>query len=280
MIKLGPEKAVYSVLLPEVKELLSQNLSDFYVHSAEKSQLDQMRWDAIGEFRSWIRDIVDLREFEFAYPTYGVTTAIDQWLIDNPNKVQTFAGEYGWVGEQRESTFDKQQVATTAYVSNPFSATGNFHTNHETLELPTFLDCAFVGTTKKKKLEITSNIKTIAFSFSKSFSVNLFRTGFVFSKNKIPALHTLMSYNYYSLSSVAVSRLLMKNFSVDYIYNKFRPTQLEICKENDLTPSDCVFLATSTDPKYDHYKRNDGTNRLCLSREYEKRGLGSFNLSI
>ena len=71
----------------------------------------------------------------------------------------------------------------------------------------------------------------------------------------------------------------MKNFSVDYIFNKFRPTQLEICRENNLTPSDCVFLATSTDPDYDHYKRGDGTNRICLSREYERRGLGTFNLS-
>lgn len=280
MIKLGPEKAVYSVLLPEVKELLSQCVSDFYMHSADKEQLDQIRWDAIGEFRSWVKDIVDLSEFEYAYPTYGVTTAIDQWLIDNPNKVQTFPGEYGWVSEQRKSTFDNSQTAATAYISNPFSSNGNFHTRHETLELPTFLDCAFIGTTKKNRLEITPNIKTIGFSFSKGFSVNLFRTGFVFSKNKIPALHTLMSYNYYNLSSIAVSRLLMKNFSVDYIYNKFRPTQLEICEENNLNPSDCVFLATSTDPKYDHYKRSDGTNRLCLSREYERRGLGSFNLNI
>jgi hypothetical protein len=41
MIKLGPEKAVYSVLLPEVKALLSQHVSDFYMHSAEKEQYEE-----------------------------------------------------------------------------------------------------------------------------------------------------------------------------------------------------------------------------------------------
>jgi hypothetical protein len=280
MIKLGPEKAVYSVLLPEVKELLTKSISEFYIHVGDRDYLNQTRWDAVGEFKYWIKDIVDLSEFKCAYPTNGVTGAIDQWLIDNTTKVQTLIGEYGWVSEQRESTFDDTQIATSAYISNPFSATGNFHNNHKQLQLPTLLDCAFIGTTAKYRIELSSNIEQIAFSFGKGFGVNSFRTGFVFSKNKITALETLMNFNYYNLMSVSVGRILMKNFPVDYVYNKFRPTQLEICEQNNLTPSDCVFLATSTDSKYDHYKRRDGTNRICLSREYEHRGLGSFDLRI
>jgi hypothetical protein len=278
MIKLGQEKAVYSVLLPEVKKLLTESISEYYIHTADKERLDKFRWNTVGKFKYWVKDIIDLSEFKHAYPINGVTGAIEQWLLDNSGNIQQLPGEYGWAKIQRPWIGDSDTPMESAYISNPFSANGSFHDMHKNIELPTLLDCAFIGTTKKNKIDITPNIKAIAFSFSKGFSVNLFRTGFLFSRDPIPALDVWLGFNYYNYASMNVADKIMDNFAVDYIYNKFRPTQLEICEENDLNPSDCVFLATSTDSKYDHYKRGDGTNRLCLAREYERRGLGSFVL--
>lgn len=280
MITLGQEKAVYSLLLPEVKALLEKDIvSNFYVHTADKERLDKFRWETVGKFKWWVKDIIDLGEFTHAYPINGVTGAIEQWLLSNSGKVRQLPGEYGWLQIQRPWV-DDNLPSTTAYISNPFSATGSFHQRHLDMKLPTLLDCAFIGSTQKQRIELSPNISAVAFSFSKGFSVNLFRTGFLFSKEPIPALDVWLGFNYYNYLSMHVSRTIMDNFPVDYIYNKFRATQLEICEENNLVPSDCVFLATSSDSKYDHYKRGDGTNRLCLSREYEKRGIGTFSASI
>jgi hypothetical protein len=206
----------------------------------------------------------------------GVTGSLEQWLLDHPENIYQLPGEYGWLKIQRPWIGDDSQPIATAYISNPFSATGNFHEAYKDIDLPTLLDCAFISSTAKKKIEITPNIRAIAFSFGKGFSVNLFRTGFLFSKDPIPALDVWIGYNYFNTIGLEVSRRIMDNFPVDYVYNKLKDAQKDICEENKLTPSDCVFLATSTDSKYDHYKREDGTNRLCLSREYVKRGYGTF----
>ncbi len=276
MILLGPEKAVYSVLLPEVHDILTDSASSFYIHTGDKDRLDILRTTVIDKFRKWVVDIADLSDFPYAYPTNGVTHALDQWLLLDSGNVSQFPGEYGWLSTQKPSIGDIAIPATRAYVSNPFSATGNYHNNCNT-ELPTLLDCAFVGSTSKQKITIQDNIDTITFGFSKGFGLNLFRIGFVFSKKPIPPLETMMNFNYFNYGSMIIAGKVMDNFSVDYVYNRFRDTQLIICDENDLTPSDCVFLATTTNPAYDMYKRGDGTNRLCLSREYAKRGLGSFS---
>jgi len=278
MITLGKEKAVYSVLLPEVDNLLTKSISNFYVHTADKDQLDRSRYDTVGQFRVWAKDIVDLSEFNYAYPVNGATQAIEQWLLDHPGNIFQYPGEYGWLKIQRPWIDTSPLPFETSYISNPFSATGNFHTRHESVQLPTLLDCAFIGTTEKRKINLTPNIKSVAFSFSKGFSVNLFRTGLLFSRDPIPALEIWLGFNYHNIVAMHVMRLIMDNFPIDYVYNKFRNTQLEICNENNLTPSDSVILATSVLNEHDHWKRGDGTNRLCLSREFNKRGLGTFNL--
>lgn len=276
MLKLVPSTAVYSLLLPEVKEILTEQIHEFYIHPANGHKLETFLKTTITTFRDWVKDIVELSEFPYAYPINGVTGGIDQWMLDNLSNISLLSGEYGWPKVQRPWIGDNTIPIKAAYISNPFSATGSFHQLHKNIELPTFLDCAFVGSTMKKKINITENVKIIAFSLSKGFGVNLFRTGFLFSKDKIPALETWLHYNYHNMVSISVARRIIDTFPVDYTYNRFRDTQLEICREYDLNPSDCVFLATSEDPKYKKYKREDGTYRLCLSREYADRGLGTF----
>jgi hypothetical protein len=212
MIKLGPEKAVYSVLLPEVKHILTEVISEYYIHTANKERLDKFRWDTIGKFKYWVKDIIDLSEFKHAYPVNGATGAIEQWLLDNLGNIHQLPGEYGWAKVQRPWIGDSSKPLETAYISNPFSATGSFHKLHTNIELPTLLDCAFIGSTDKKRIDITDNIKAIAFSFSKGFSVNLFRSGFLFSKDPIPALDVWLGFNYYNYVGMNVAHKIMNNF--------------------------------------------------------------------
>ena len=51
------------------------------------------------------------------------------------------------------------------------------------------------------------------------------------------------------------------------MWKKYREKQLEVCKEYDLTPSDCYFLATTKDPYYKERRRmrwNDNA-RICIT---------------
>lgn len=276
MIQLGPEKAVYSILLPEVKAVLTDSIKEFYVHSANKEYLNNNRQRIIKNFRCWIKDIADLSEFHYAYPISGITESINQWLIDYPGSVELLDGEYGWINVQRPHMIGDN---TSKYISSPFSATGDFlSTNKIESTLPTFLDCAFVGSTAKTQITIPKNVQCIAFGFSKGFGVNLFRTGFLFTRTKHKSLDTWLGPNYHNVVGMHVADKIMQNFDVDYVYNKLRSTQLQICSDNNLTPSDSVFIAKSTDVTHEYYKRGDGTFRICLSREYVMRGLGSFYL--
>lgn len=280
MLTLGQEKAVYSILLPEVKKQLdSITLSSNYVHTADKDKLDALRTTVEGKFRHWVADIVDLAEFPYGYPVNGATHGIDYWLLANASSaIQQGPGEYDWARIQRPDIEITTTPSTRAYISNPYSATGNFDHRHLAYNVPMLLDCAFVGTTRKQKIELPDSVEAVTFSLSKGFSLNLFRSGFIFSKQPIKSLETLSRFNYFNYPALVVADVVLSNFEVDYVYNKLRPIQEDICYEYRLTASDCVFLATSSDPMYDHWKRGDGTNRLCLSREYAKRGLGSFDL--
>ena len=281
MIHLGKEKAVYSVLLPEIKEQLTKSLSDLYIHTANDKFLSLLREETIANFREWVKDIVDLEDFPYAYPVNGATHGIDQWLIENKDSpIQQGSGEYQWAKMQRPDIEVTNYPSTRAYVSNPYSATGNFDGRHLTYNVPMLLDCAFVGATMKRKIFVGSNVEAVTFSLSKGFSLNLFRCGFIFSRQPIAALESLMSFNYFNAPSVFIMNDIIKNFAVDYVHEKLKGVQKEICDEYSLTPSDCVFLATSTNPIYDHWKRGNGTNRLCLSREMVKRGFGSFDLGV
>ena len=57
----------------------------------------------------------------------------------------------------------------------------------------------------------------------------------------------------------------MENFSSNYIYNKYREKQKEICKELDLKLTNCVNFATSTASNWNYLQRDGLYSRACLS---------------
>ena len=103
------------------------------------------------------------------------------------------------------------------------------------------------------------------FSFSKGFGLIGSRLGLVYTKEPHPTLHRLKEYENWNYGGVRTMQLIMNNFSVDTMYNKYRDKQLELCKEYDLTPSDVFYLATTTDRYYTRRRRVDDVARICLT---------------
>ena len=48
---------------------------------------------------------------------------------------------------------------------------------------------------------------------------------------------------------------IIDNVKIDYIYNKLKYNQIEVCKEMNLEPSDVIWIATTNNSKWNDYKR-------------------------
>lgn len=243
--------------------------------------------------REWVSEIVDLKDFEYCYFVNGVTDAIHYWRIIETRPWQKLCyGEYQYMdiigsnsaiccdvpGQYMKdgrsalpSVIDKNNPL---YISVPSAADGNYFdiTNQGIDHTPTIIDCSYVGTTQIKKIQIPTNTEQIFFGFSKGFGVVGQRLGLVYSKEPHPMLHRLKNLECWNYTGVETIRLLITNFSVDYMWHKNIEKQLEICNRLNLTPSDCYFLATSRDSFYKDARRmrwND-TARLCISDLFEE----------
>ena len=105
------------------------------------------------------------------------------------------------------------------------------------------------------------------FSFSKGFGMVGNRLGLVYTKKPHKSLHLLKQFENWNYASVKTMDLIMSNFTVDEMFHIHRETQLKLCQEYSLLPSDCFFLAVSGDPYYKRRRRmhdNPGA-RLCLT---------------
>lgn len=208
----------------------------------------------------WLKPIIDLSDF-YVYPTNGITEGLNWWMANEQRAIYMDDGDYQWVKE-KGSVYDE----SIKYVSIPSAIDGNFKT--VPTHTPVALDLAYVGSTEIKPININKNVEFVFYSLSKPFGIRNIRTGWLFTRQqdfRLEALtHNAKYYNYYARD---VAEKIISNFSIDYVYNKLRSKQLEICEKYNFIPSDSIWLGTTNDPQYDKFKRG-GVNRLCLAPCY------------
>ena len=247
---LEQSRAVRTLLFEEIEHTLNEVSVD---------------WHSVRPYRTsiveWLKPVIDLDDF-FVYPMNGITEGLNWWMAHEERSIVMDDGDYQWV----QSCLNGREAIK--YMSVPSAIDGNMRSipNY----IPVALDLAYVGSIGDEYIELTDNVEYAFYSFSKAFGLRNIRTGYLFSRKPIPRLddliHKAKYFNYYANDA---SELLMRRFDVDYIYNKLRLPQLDICDELNLTPSDSVWLATSDDPMYDKFKRG-GVNRICLAPFYSE----------
>ena len=125
-----------------------------------------------------------------------------------------------------------------------------------------------MGSTQVQKIDLPKNTEFVFYSFSKPFGVRNIRTGWIFTRQpdtRLQALtHSAKYYNYYANS---VSEAIIANFDIDYVYQQLRFTQELVCARYGFEPSDSVWLAQTTDKRYEKFVRNK-VARLCLAPCY------------
>ena len=167
-------------------------------------------------------------------------------------------------------------------ISVPFSDTGNEPKNLEELlckcddlDIPVLLDLAYINLSIDIEIDLTHKcIEYIVSSLSKVFPIENHRVG-IRLQRKIweDQLYVFNDEenNYINHMSAYIGTSLMKEWSSDYIFNKYRDKQLEYCKELGLQPSKCVIFGIDKNNKYPEYNRQGNTNRLCFSRVWDGR---------
>jgi len=255
--------------IADVTHLVSnQKVKNFYrgtgFPTARLSKLEK-------KFRSWIKEIVDLKELPYCYFVSGVTDAINQWCMAEKREWQYFYGDYEYpsviTGNGIKVKEPKDNMLL--YVSNPFCATGDFiDISH--YKCPVILDCAYLGATAKKEIILPKNIEQVWFSFSKGWGLIGQRLGLVFSKYKVPSLDIMKNVECWNFNGVELCHLIIDNFDPDSTHKMHYEKQLEICGQWNFEPSDCFFIAKTNDPEYKIRQRIPGIARIDLSRFFNE----------
>lgn len=229
-----------------------------------QSQLDNFKFDDLhtvsrfynySRITDYLKPYVDLTDFEYLYPVNGITEGLNYWMWLEQRQIQIADGDYQWVLGK--------EVGDVLYHTTPSSIDGNC--KEIPITMPVVLDLAYLLSSKPQKITIPENVEKVFFSFSKCFGLRNLRIGYYWSrypdKRLQPLIKNAKYYNYYSMM---LGEHLIQNVNPEIVFNTLRPLQIQVCEELNLTPSDTIWLATSTDPMYNKFKRGN-TNRLCIA---------------
>lgn len=207
---------------------------------------------------NWLKPVVDLSNF-YVYPMNGITQGLDWWHDKEQRSVTMTKGDYQWIRP-------KEGTKRIHYLSVPSAIDGNFVSIPK--DTATAVDLAYVGSTQIQKIELPKNTEFVFYSLSKPFGVRNIRTGWIFTRKPDQRLDAITyGAKYYNYYANTIAETIINNFDIDYVWNMLVQKQKQVCNTYNFTPSDSVWLATTTNPSYDKFKRGN-VNRLCLAPCY------------
>jgi hypothetical protein len=270
--KLPPNQRVLPLLDPEVEKFTNSFLKNNFKASASYDEKVKELKLLQQEFVEYLKPIIDLKDFPFFYQINGITDGLNQLAMAYRDKtIKIIPGDYEWMKICRQSTDTVN--GDVLYITNPHAGSGNYFSDDEwenilNTHLNIALDCAYIGSTPIKKIKINENVNYLYVGLSKMFGLPSLRAGFVFCKKPSLPLDAFLRIAYYNFNSVSLTRALIKEIDLEYIHNKYKQEQSDICKLGNVTPADVVYFATTTDPEYDFYKRGN-VNRLCITSHFK-----------
>jgi len=231
------------IILPEVYNCLKKINFDFDQYVSYNTMI-----------KEWLYPIINLQNF-YVYPINGITEGLNYWMGNEPKGIFKDKGDYQWV----DCTGNEIK-----YVTCPSTIHGNFI--DIPTDVPVVLDIAYVGSTKIQEINIKNNVEKVFFSLSKSFGLRTIRTGWYFTRTPDIKLHKLHYKNkYYNYFAHQCAEEIIKNFPIDYVYNKLNAQQKSVCNNLNINQSDSVWLGYSYDDNYTKFRRNNEIARLCLT---------------
>ncbi len=243
------------------------------------------------KYREWIlsttlNKVSGLENFPCAVYSNATTEVFDKFYMkNNKRRFRCFRGEYvyhqiAWRNHWPDWKFledDKLEKNDAVVISLPFSDTGSKHLQMDdllsqcsNLKIPVLVDCAYFGVCSNIEFDFShSCITDIAFSLSKTFPLAYARIGMRLTRvDDDDSLLMLHKIGYTNRFGAALGLELIEKYSPDYIVNKYKKAQLDLCKNLGIEPSDTVLFGIDFSNRYPEYNRGGPTNRLGLYKHF------------
>ena len=248
----------------------------------EKGNVNQF----IKDYKNWIG--LDLNEYPYVNFSAGTTETFDKFYYKHTGKrLRIFKGEYFYHQIMARNYFQMEWLENDVIKENdfvviscPFSDTGdvpqNFYSILEScnnLNVPVLLDMSYINISNISNINLNFKcIKTITTSLSKVFPVEHYRIGIRFDREFIDdTLNAYNQNNYVNLYSVNIGHHLIKNYKNNWLYEKYKNKQKQICKKLDINTSPCVIFGIDKKMRFMEYNRGSSVNRLCFSKIWDQR---------
>ena len=263
------------------KFINSINTTDFLYDSNISSEFTNNFYNWISSSKN--NNLTGLENFTNRKITAGTIQTFDHWYWKHKNRtIRFFKGEFmyhsavlknGGLWSYIEDR--KLQPNDAVVISIPFSDWGKqrddlayYLSNCSAMNIPVLLDFAYYPCAKNINLDLTqfSCVDTIAFSISKAFyGAEFLRVGMRLEKqDSDDGIDVFNSVKMQNRVSLGIANQLIKNYSIDYNWNTYCNLYSQVCKENNLTETDCIMFGTGGD-EWKHMNRGTNINRVCVS---------------
>lgn len=279
---------MHTINIPIIQDVYS-------VLEQQKNMLTYDKGQALKELesvetahRKWVSEIIDLSDFPHCYFVNGLEDAIHHWKLTETRPWQRLCyGEYiagteGTVccdvpGQYMNQATGRSAVPSVInennplYLSIPSHADGNFF-NPKQINAPVILDCSFVGSTNVQTINVPENTEQVFFDFTRGFGKVVQGIGLVYTKQPHASLKKLKELENWNYTGVKIIDLLISTFAVDEMWNKHKDEQFKICKDHNIKPADCFYMATSRHEDYKKHRlmRWNDTARICITSLFAK----------
>lgn len=237
---------------------------------------------------SKLNNFSGLESYPYRFISLGVTQSLDEFFYEmatENRRIRMFKGEYPYSRDvivdwdwDRDFIENRQlQENEAVIISAPFSATGNIHPKFNwlldecyKLNNPVFVDCAFFGTCGNIIINLNhSAIRSVAFSTTKGVQCGDFRAGIKFTKKNSGSIKIQTDWHHGIHLNVCISLYLMKQFSPDYNYKKYRKAQERVCKYFNLESTRCIQFGIGG-KGWEYFSRDGVVNRIALKEVIKK----------
>jgi len=276
MDNFGTSRTVHTILWDEIRNEINQIFIDAHIDYIQNKDMYKDKFNkCVDSVKEWLSPIIDLKNFEHVYHTNGTHAGLDLWLARETRPVYCLQGEYTYITAKNTKVnvvthTDDIPKDAVVYMSNPFSATGSYDFRYYDITNPVILDISYIGTTRPFDFAITDNTESVYWSVSKPFGLGAVRSGLEFHKHSKFVQRNLHDTAYFNPLGVEIINSCVKKFSVVEKYLLYKDHYQSICNRNKLKQGDSILLATSINSQWDHFKREDGTNRLPVAKILEE----------
>ena len=246
----------------------------------------------VNTYYEWIQQS-KLNQFNGLYKfncidfVHGTSQAFDFWYQKHhTRRFRCLRGDYVYHKVSWKNYYDWLYLEDDDLKSNdaviisvPFSDHGSIHPDIDSIlnecdkkGIPVFIDAAYYCIARGINFNVDRPcIDTISFSMSKAFyGAERLRIGIRCRKTSEDDGCVLFN-QFHCVSKIAagVGLALCNNFDPDYNQNKFRSNQIQICKELDIIPSDCIIfgMADRNHKEFGDYDRGTDSRRVCISKK-------------